>query len=207
NKLLSSDPKDRLSPEQALEHPFIKERLLSDEKAKEVVKGVNKPPEPKSDRAGIAVTVTPGLTDDAFRKSLEDAIKSGALVNPGASKPPPGSQPSGAIDIGSTATMIVAALAKLTEHEGKFAKPTIKEQLADAGGHAKAGNVALDIVVKGVDNLLKKPDYSGHPTIKGYLEKLKTEAQSKRGAFKANRTVVPVTVTNGLTGAAFKKTL
>jgi len=190
NALMHPDPKMRPSPSQALSAPFLKDRILSDDQAKEVLKGGKQKPTPKSDRAGIPVVVTAGFTANAFQKTLNDAFQAGAITDPG-----------------GTATMVAEALSKLPDLEGKFARLPILDQLADVGGHGKAGGTALDIVTKGVANLLKKPDYQGHPTIKDYLEGIAAEAENKRGAFQANRGQVAVTLTPGLTKAAFKKTL
>jgi serine/threonine protein kinase len=45
--LMDPDPKTRMTLEQALEHPFLKDRLLDDESARNLIKGVKEEPAPE----------------------------------------------------------------------------------------------------------------------------------------------------------------
>jgi serine/threonine protein kinase len=51
NWLMHPDPKKRPTPREALEHPFLKNRLLDDESARQVIRGMKEPRQPDPNRA------------------------------------------------------------------------------------------------------------------------------------------------------------
>ncbi len=51
NQLMNPNPDKRLTPAQALEHPFMKNRIIDDKRVQEIIEGINAPPSTRPDPA------------------------------------------------------------------------------------------------------------------------------------------------------------
>jgi serine/threonine protein kinase len=195
NQLMDPEPANRPTPKEALNHPFMRQRMLDDDTAREAVKEV------------VQARKNQGFTAAAFKQTLAAAVKSGELPE----------DPGIAADVARVAEAFDSYAKHILDFTGLSARDHLHEK-SDAGMSA---NQALDEIDKGLKNLLAKKEFATSVTLKSYLEGLAGQIGGKKDRILDEDTAgdtnptpsgpkvanVPVAITQGFTAAAFRQTL
>jgi serine/threonine protein kinase len=79
NQLMDPDVTKRPTLAQALDLPFMKDRMIDDDRVKELIKGIKAPAKTKDGPPAVAIPAAPAFTAAEFQKSMENIAKQGVV--------------------------------------------------------------------------------------------------------------------------------
>jgi serine/threonine protein kinase len=156
NRLMDPDPAKRPSPKEALQHPFMRQRLLDDESAREAVKDVARarkaPPDTSTPAKDVKFTVAPEFADTTWRTTMGNAMTAGAVP-----------------DVSGLVAGVAEALKKYEDQRGVFQGLKREDNWDAKKAAAEKALAELAEVERGVRTLQGKKECAANATMSGYL--------------------------------------
>src|SRR5437867_3218329 len=167
NALMHPDPNKRLSAKEALNHPFLKNRMLDDNAAKDQIKNLIGGRKTAPDAKDVQFQTSPEIEDTTWTRTMNNALQAGAVT-------------ALAPEVGAVAQ----ALASYEMHRDTFKKNT-REAAWDAKKTAgEEGLKQLDAVAAGIRTLQTQPEYAANQTMSRYLTAMAQNIAARRREFQ-----------------------